>query len=273
MITEEDFVFYKQFLDRSSGYNLYRDKLYFLESRLQEVVRSKKLRDVNEIRHNLQREPNGQMAQHVIEAMTVNETFFFRDQTPYHYFADTMLPELMKRVGGRPLRIWSAACSTGQEPYSLGILLHEKRLQYPQLSWEIIATDINSRILAKARSGLFSELEVHRGLTEQLRQSYFRKDGSQWRIDEGIQRRVQFRLHNLREPMEAGHSFDVVFLRNVLIYFDHATRARVIANIRKAMHPEGYLLLGAAEHLSEEEQDFNRCRDMRGLYRRENQPL
>lgn len=216
-ISEDDFTFYKQFLDKSSGYNLYKDKLYFLENRLKEVMKCSKIDDMSSIRHALQREPFGEMAQNVIEAMTVNETFFFRDETPYTFFEETLLPELADQGGGRPLRIWSAACSTGQEPYSIAMILQEKSRQYPQLKWEITATDINSRILARARSGVFTELEISRGLKEELRDKYFTREGPYWKIDSRLREKIHFKVHNLREIPRMEQPYDFVLLRNVLI--------------------------------------------------------
>jgi chemotaxis protein methyltransferase CheR len=267
-ICEEDFQFYKTFLDKNSGYHLHPEKCYLLESRLQEVVKCNKLDDITTIRPALQREPYGRLAQDVIEAMTVNETFFFRDQSPFEYFNAEILPELAQNRKGTPIRIWSAACSTGQEPYSISMLMHEAKRSLPMMRYEITATDINSRILARARRGSYSALEINRGLAECYLNKYFTKDGSNWAVKDEIKSPITFRTQNLKSAHPTdGNLYDFVFLRNVLIYFDRQTKVSVISNVSRVMQPGGYLLLGAAEHVPDELPQFQTISKVRGLYK------
>jgi chemotaxis protein methyltransferase CheR len=182
------------------------------------------------------------------QAMTVQESYFFRDKVPFNYFIDAMLPKLMaKREDRRRIRVWCAATATGQEPYSLAMELAERDSKLVGWTVDIVATDFVEDALSKARKGLYSQFEVQRGLPVSLLVKYFNKVGTNWEISRDIRRRVEFRVHNLLDGCEDPGPFDVIFCRNVLIYFDEATKRAVVARLASRLAADGYLVLGAAE--------------------------
>ena len=204
----------------------------------------------------------------VIEAMTTNETFFFRDKIPFDHLRQTVLPELLQaRAGRRSLRIWCAASSTGQEPYSIAMCLKEFA---PQLSgWrvEIVATDLSLGVLEKARAGIFSQFEVQRGLPIQLLVKHFRQIGELWQLNADIRAMVQHRQLNLMQDFSHLGSFDVIFCRNVLIYFDQDTKIGVFNRLARSLEADGVLALGAAESVVGMTDAFKPFPERRGLYR------
>lgn len=266
-VTKEQMPFFVKFLQERSGYHLTDDKKYLLESRLRTVLDVDKISDVDAIIQAINKNPNGPIAEHVIEVMTINETFFFRDNSPFESFEKEILPVLAEWGKTRPIRIWSAACSTGQEPYSLTMILEENKHKYPHLTYEIIASDINNRILAKARQGIYSDLEVNRGLPPKYRDKYFTKDGSQWQVNENIRRHVQFKYVNLKGDYTSLGTFDLVLLRNVLIYFDAALKEQILSKVERTLRKDGYLILGAAEGIHDPNHYFVRCPHTKGAYR------
>src|SRR3954464_208221 len=184
----------------------------------------------------------------VIEAMTTNETFFFRDKIPFDHLRQSVIPELMQaRAGRRALRIWCAASSTGQEPYSIAMLLKEFAAQLSGWRVEIIATDLSLGVLEKARAGIFSQFEVQRGLPIQLLVKHFQQVGELWQLNPDIRAMVQHRQLNLMQDFSHLGTFDVIFCRNVLIYFDQDTKAGVFQRLAGVIEPDGVLMLGAAE--------------------------
>lgn len=265
-IDDIEFHFFRNFLKDSSGYHLTDDKRYLLESRLEDVLRSWKLNDHRAIISSIRNDYSSKMATDVIEAMTINETFFFRDQIPFDVFENQLLDRLAESAVANRVRIWSAACSTGQEPYSVAMIATEKRSVYPKLLCDVVGTDINSRVLSRARQGVFSDIEVHRGLPDHYRDKYFTRDGSNWKINDDIRAQVHFRQMNLKGDYDVEGPFDFVLLRNVLIYFDTALKENILRRIADRMRPGGYLLLGAAEGIYDLNHHFQRCSDIKGLY-------
>jgi len=243
-----DFDFLCRLLKERSGLLLASDKAYLLESRLLPVVRRRNMKSLDELVAALRQRIEEETVRDVVEAMTTNESSFFRDLKPFEQFRDLLLPELMKgRAGKRTLRIWSAACSSGQEPYSLAMLLSEHKEKLAGWQIEIIATDLSTEILEKAQAGLYTQFEVQRGLPIQMLVKYFKQEGERWRIDPGLASMVKFRYLNLLEDFSHLGHFDVVFLRNVLIYFDQTTKTTVLDRIARVLQPDGYLYLGGAE--------------------------
>lgn len=180
--------------------------------------------------------------------MTVQESYFFRNKVPFHYFIDVMLPKLMaKRESQRRIRVWCAAAATGQEPYSLAMELAELNSRLVGWTVEILATDLVEDALSRARKGLYSQFEVQRGVPISLLVKYFNKVGNAWEISPDIRGRVEFRAHNLLEDCQTLGEFDVIFCRNVLIYFDDPTKRAVLVRLASQLAPDGYLVLGAAE--------------------------
>lgn len=223
-------------------------KQYLVESRLQPLARREGLTNVAELVKELQGSSRNGLHQKVIEAMTTHETSFFRDIRPFDALRRAVLPELIAaRSATRTLRIWCAACSTGQEPYSLAMLLREN---FPQLQgWDvsILATDLSMQILEKAREGIFNQIEINRGLPAPYLLKYFQRQGMNWRVKEDLRQMVNFRPMNLIEPWPLMPPVDVVLLRNVLIYFDINTKKSILSNVRRLMRPDSYLFLGGAE--------------------------
>jgi chemotaxis protein methyltransferase CheR len=247
-MTELDFEFLRGFLKARSGLSLTTEKRYLIESRLGPVCRRFEIDDLSELARGLKGGRDPDLEKAVVEAMTTNETFFFRDKLPFDLFRDVLLPRyLTARAGVRRLRIWCAAASSGQEPYSLAMLLNEAALQHAGWRVEIIATDISTQVLEKARAGLYSQFEVQRGLPIQLLLKYFTQVGDQWQIASSIRQMVDFRPLNLIKDFGALGTFDIVYCRNVLIYFDSPTKTDVLKRLANCMPTDGALLLGAAE--------------------------
>jgi len=204
----------------------------------------------------------------VVEAMTTNETFFFRDKIPFEHFRDSIMPEMLKaRAARRSIRIWCAAGSTGQEPYSLAMCLKEMGASLAGWRVDIIATDLSQEVLEKSKSGIYSQFEVQRGLPIQLLVKYFKQNGELWQISPDIRAMVQHRQLNLLHDFSQLGAFDVIFCRNVLIYFDQETKISIFGRLAKAMEPDGFLVLGAAETVVGLTDVFKPFPDKRGLYR------
>ncbi|HVY18308.1 MAG TPA: protein-glutamate O-methyltransferase CheR [Rhodopila sp.] len=235
-------------LKSTSGLTIGRDKVYLLETRLGGIIKREKLADLNQLADRLRRPGADTLAREVVEAMTTNESFFFRDDKPFLHFRNHALPRIAgARSQATPIRIWSAASSSGQEAYSLAMIIAECRAVLGERRVEIIGTDIAREQLHRAREGLYSQFEVQRGLPVQMLMRWFRKEDGNWRIHDQIRAMVQFREFNLlSDPRSLGH-FDIVFCRNVLIYFDQPTKGRVLESIAGAMPADGLLYLGGAE--------------------------
>jgi chemotaxis protein methyltransferase CheR len=235
-------------LKTKSGLIIGMDKLYLLETRLAGIVKREKLTDMNGLAERLRRPGSDALGRDVVEAMTTNESFFFRDDKPFLHFRNQALPRLVAaRPAGSPLRVWSAASSSGQEAYSLAMIVAESGGVLGGRKVEIVGTDIARDQLARAREGIYSQFEVQRGLPVQMLMKYFKKDESNWRISDQIRGMAQFREFNLLSDLRSLGKFDIVFCRNVLIYFDQPTKARVLEAIAAIMPPDGMLYLGGAE--------------------------
>ena len=265
-MTPFDYEFLRKFLKDRSGLDLSADKQYLVESRLMPLARKAGLPGLGELVAKLKNgtEP---LAAEVVEAMTTNETFFFRDKVPFDHLKATVLPELMKaRAGRRALRIWCAASSTGQEPYSIAMCLKELGPMLAGWRVEIVATDLSHGVLDKSRAGLFSQFEVQRGLPIQLLVKHFTQVGELWQLNADIRAMVQFKQLNLLQDFSHLGGFDVIFCRNVLIYFDQDTKTNVFGRLAKRIEPDGFLMLGAAETVVGLTDAFKPYPDRRGLY-------
>ncbi|TXH38075.1 MAG: chemotaxis protein CheR [Rhodospirillaceae bacterium] len=266
-MTVTDFEFICQILRERSGLVLTSDKAYLLESRLLPVARKWKLASFDELVKSVRLRPDESMIRDVVEAMTTNESFFFRDTKPFDQFKQLILPALLKsRAASKTIRIWSAACSSGQEAYSLAMILAETGPQLDGWKIEIIGTDLSTEILSRARDGMYSQFEVQRGLPITLLVKYFQQVGDRWQISQKIRHAVQYREFNLlNDPVALGR-FDVVFCRNVLIYFDQPTKTKVLNGIAKQMPTDGYLILGGAETVLGLTERFQLVPGQRGIY-------
>lgn len=247
-LTTASFETFSALLKGSSGLIIGTDKLYLLETRLAGIVKREKLTDMNQLAERLRRPGNDKIARDVVEAMTTNESFFFRDDKPFQHFRSQALPRLVaNRPAGSTLRIWSAASSSGQEAYSLAMIIAECKALLGDRKVEIIGTDIAREQLTRAREGVYTQFEVQRGLPVQMLMRYFRKEDANWRITDAIRGMAQFREFNLLSDPRSLGRFDVVFCRNVLIYFDQPTKSRVLGAIAGVMPADGLLYLGGAE--------------------------
>lgn len=247
-MTQADFDFLRTLLHLRSGLSLSQEKRYLVESRLGILCRRHGIAGLEALVRRLRLENDRALEGAVVEAMTTNETLFFRDRIPFDLFRDVILPEkLAANAATRSLRIWCAAVSSGQEAYSLAMILDDMAARLAGWKIEIIGTDISSEVLDRARAGLYSQFEVQRGLPIQLLLKYFTQEGDKWRIAERIRAMVELKPHNLLESNGHLGQFDVIFCRNVLIYFDVPTKAKVMGSLAQRLAPDGAFLLGAAE--------------------------
>jgi len=265
-VTPLDYDYLRKLLKDRSGLVLSVDKQYLVESRLTPLARKAGIASLGELVAKL-RSNNERLAVDVVEAMTTNESFFYRDKIPFDHFRDTIMPGLLAaRARERRLRIWCAAASTGQEPYSLAMCLKEMKDKLVGWRVEILGTDLSTEVLEKAKAGVYSQFEVQRGLPIQMLVKHFSQVGDTWQISPEIRAMVQYRPLNLLSDFAHLGSFDVVFCRNVLIYFDQETKIGVLNRIARLLDPDGFLVLGAAETVVGLTDAFKPLVDKRGLY-------
>jgi chemotaxis protein methyltransferase CheR len=245
-LSASDFAFVAQLVRREAAIVLAPGKEYLVEARLLPVARQAGVSSVGAFLAELQRRPDPVQQRSIIDALTTNETSWFRDREPFTALTDVIVPELVKlRARTRKVRVWSAASSSGQEAFSLAITLQEA---LPAgWSYEIMGSDISSEMIKRAEIGEYSQVEVNRGLPAPQLIQYFERHGAHWRVAPMLRRNVSFRLLNLTGPLPSLPPFDVIFLRNVLIYFDVATKKAVLRNVARLLRPDGWLFLGAAE--------------------------
>ena len=266
-MTPPDYEYLRKLLKDHSGLDLSADKQYLIESRLLPLARKASLAGIPELVQKMKGGSSSLVTQ-VVEAMTTNETFFFRDKVPFDHFRDAIMPEILQaRAGRKSIRIWCAAGSTGQEPYSLAMCLKEMSGALSGWRVEIIATDLSQEVLEKSKAGIYSQFEVQRGLPIQLLVKYFKQTGEFWQINADIRAMVQHRQLNLLHDFSQLGVFDVIFCRNVLIYFDQDTKINIFNRLAKVMEPDGFLVLGAAETVVGLTDVFKPFPDKRGLYR------
>ena len=266
-MTPQDFDFLRKLLKDRSGLVLAAEKQYLAESRLLPVARRHSLGGVTELVTVLRDDASAPLTMEVVEAMTTNESFFFRDKVPFDHFRDTIMPALMAaRAKEKRLRIWCTAAATGQEPYSLAMSLKAMGALLSGWRVEILATDIATEILEKAKTGIYSQFEVQRGLPIAQLVKFFTQVGESWQIVPELRAMVQFRPLNLLNDFKPLGSFDLVFCRNVLIYFDQPTKIDVLNRLARQMPDDGFLVLGAAETVIGLTDSFKPMTDKRGLY-------
>jgi chemotaxis protein methyltransferase CheR len=266
-VTPLDYDYLRRLLKERSGLVLAADKQYLVESRLLPVARRAGVAGLGDLVQKLKGPQAEPLVVEVVEAMTTNESFFFRDKIPFEHFRASIMPALLAaRAAQRRIRIWCAAASTGQEPYSLAMALKEMAGSTAGWRIEIVATDLSNEVLEKARAGIYSQFEVQRGLPIQLLVKYFSQIGDTWQIAPDIRAMVQYRALNLLADFSHLGTFDLVFCRNVLIYFDQATKTAVLDRIARITDRSGYLVLGAAETVVGLTESFKPLSDRRGLY-------
>jgi len=266
ILSVPEFNYVRRLVLEQSAIVLEEDKGYLIESRLQPLARNVGCASLNLLVHRLQVEPFNGLHRRVVEAMTTNETSFFRDFHPFEGLKKFVLPRLIaQREAEKALTVWCAASSSGQEPYSLAILIREN---FPQLlAWNlrILATDLSTEILARAREARYSQLEVNRGLPASLLVKYFQKRGCDWCLRDDIRGMVDFQIVNLADAWPALPPMDIVMIRNVLIYFGLDTKKEILVKVRRLLKPESYLFLGGAETTFSIDDSFERVQFERAV--------
>lgn len=262
-----EFQFLAELLKRRSGLQLTDDKVYLIESRLLPITRAHNLADLSALCAELRLRPTEALLVEVTEAMTTNESSFFRDIKPYDCLRNILLPRVMAAKTDKTIRIWSAACSTGQEPYSIAISLQEDAAKMAGWQSEIVATDLAQKVIDKAKAGIYSQFEAQRGLPIKLLLNYFTQlPDTSWQMKDPLRSSVKFGTHNLLEDSSRFGKFDIIFCRNVLIYFDDKTKGQVVERLSRNLHPHGVLMLGATETIIDEHKRFKRLDDHHGVY-------
>ncbi|ABF40531.1 MCP methyltransferase, CheR-type [Candidatus Koribacter versatilis Ellin345] len=258
-ISLNEFDYLRELVLTHSAIAIESGKEYLAESRLAQLAYVEGQTSVNALLTNMRGKPFGTLHRKVLDAMTNNETWFFRDLHPFEMIKRKVLPELIVSRGTlRRLNIWSAASSSGQEAYSLAMMIED---EFPELrSWtvRILGTDISSAILNRARGGRYTQMEVNRGLPAPLLTRHFRREGLEWVIKDSIRSRVSFEAINLSNPWQAMATMDIIMLRNVLIYFEVPMKKQILARARNVLHPDGYLFLGSAESMMGLDDGFER---------------
>jgi chemotaxis protein methyltransferase CheR len=266
-MSPDNFEFFAQLLKQRSGQVVSRDKLYLIESRLLPLAKQRGINNIDELVSSLRLRPDESLLRQVTEAMTINESFFFRDTYPFDQFRNFVLPSLLKsRASQKRIRIWCAAASTGQEPYSLAMILKEEAFKLTGWNVDIFATDLSREVLERARQGVYNQFEVKRGLPAAMLNKYFTKQGDNWQISAQIRSMVTFQEFNLLNNMAALGKFDVVFCRNVLIYFERETKRNILKNIAQLLAPDGFLYLGSTETILGLSETFHQHPSQRGIY-------
>ncbi|MDY3554196.1 protein-glutamate O-methyltransferase CheR [Gemmata sp. JC717] len=264
-MTPAEFAFVCRLVRDRSAVVLEPGKEYLVEARLAALANELQFASAGELVAAVRDTQNGALSTRIVEAMVTTETLFFRDRTPFDVLRDAVLPDLIsRRAAARTLNVWSAACSTGQEPYSFVLLL---RQHFPELTgWKVnvLATDLSGQVLARAREGRYNQVEVSRGLPTTLLTEYFEPTGAEWQLRAGVRGAVEFRVLNLARPWPLLPPTDLVFLRNVMIYFDSETKKALLNRIARVLRPDGYLLLGSTETILTLGSPFSRVEHLKG---------
>jgi chemotaxis protein methyltransferase CheR len=245
-LTAQEFVFISNLVRRDASIVLETGKEYLVEARLLPLARKAGISTVSEYVNRARQRPEPGVHEQIVDALTTNETSFFRDSEPFAALTNEVLPELVKaRRANRTVKIWSAACSSGQEPYSLAMTVQDAL----PVGWtgDILATDISAEMLARSQAGTFTQLEVNRGLPAPMLVRHFERVGAHWRISAALRNLVTFKRLNLAAPLPPIGPFDIIFIRNVLIYFDIETKRSVLQQVSNLLRPDGWLFLGSAE--------------------------
>ncbi|MFJ3076626.1 MULTISPECIES: protein-glutamate O-methyltransferase CheR [Pseudomonas] len=249
-----EFEQFRVFLEKACGILLGENKQYLVSSRLNKLMEQQGIKSLGELVQRIQTQPRGGLRELVVDAMTTNETLWFRDTYPFEVLKNKVIPEFIRNNPGQRLRMWSAACSSGQEPYSISMAIDEfERSNLGQLKMgaQIVATDLSGSMLNNCKTGEYDSLAIARGLSQERLQRYFDvKEPGRWAVKPAIRSRVEFRSFNLLDSYAALGKFDIVFCRNVLIYFSAQVKKDILLRIHSTLKPGGYLFLGASEALN-----------------------
>jgi len=267
-MNKADFALFARILKERSGLLMTAQKSYLIESRLMPVAVKHGLASVGQLADVLRAKPDAGLIRDMIEAMTTNESFFFRDIKPFEQFRTIVLPELLRaRAATRRLRLWSAACAAGQEPYSLAMILADEQARLAGWRVTLLASDISGEMVARAQAASYSQFEVGRGLPLKYLVRYFDPESDRWQLKPELSKMVQFRTINLLDDLTELGRFDAIFCRNVLIYFDQETKTSLLDRVAGMLPPDGFLCLGGAETTLGVSDRFDAIADQRGLYR------
>lgn len=251
MFDQCDYREFCQYLSDNSGITLADNKSYLIKTRLKTIFSDYNIESLKDLVDQL-KSNNSRLSRAVIDAMTTNETFWFRDNYPFDYLKSVLLPRWIS--SNKPIKIWCAACSTGQEPYSLSMAIEEYYRDHPndsRISLSILATDLSSRVLGLAEQGIYDSLAMNRGLSIERRQRFFKENSGKWEISSSIKKPIRFSELNLLKSFDQVGSFDMIFCRNVLIYFDQTVKTSILTKLHKALKPDGLLCLGSPEALAQ----------------------
>lgn len=264
----EDFQLISELLKQRSGLSITKEKMYLIESRLQPIARSHGYADLSDFIRRALRPANPDIEHEVVQAMTTNETMFFRDLKPFTQLRERIIPHWRAQHPARQkLRIWSAACSSGQEPYTIAMSLKEETAALSGCDIDIVASDLSEKVVEKAIKGVYSQFEVQRGLPIQMLIKYFEQgEENCWRVKDTIKRMVHFQSHNLLHDATRFGTFDIIFCRNVLIYFDTETKLAVLNRLAGMLNPPGFLVLGSAETVFGLDSPFEPYENESGVY-------
>ena len=247
-IATTELKFISDLVRERSAIVLEPEKEYLVQARLEPVAKEHGFSCLDELVEKLRTMPYGSLHKQVIEAMTTNETSFFRDVAPFEALKEIILPDMIKkRETSKSLNLWCGASSSGQEPYTIAFVIREKFSELGSWSLKLTATDISTEMLARCQEGKYSQLEVNRGLPAQFLVKYFTKKGLGWQVNDDLRKMIEFKEMNLVGPWLPFPKLDIVFLRNVLIYFDVETKKKILKKIRENLRPDGYLFLGGSE--------------------------
>lgn len=265
-LASADFNYLHGFFKRKSGYVLEQGREFICASCLSGLMHHYGISDLSDVVAKLRQEPEGNFAQSVVEAMTINETMFFRDQLPFQYLAQSILPRLAAGRSPGQISIWSTACSSGQEPYSIAMLLEKEKFNYPGWRFSIIGSDISGEMIEKAEAGIYTDFEVERGLTPELISEFMIRDGERWRVNNTIKSTVTFNKVNLLDIPASTGVFDVIFCRNVMIYFEENQKKEILRNLRNHVRTGGFMVMGVSEKLPAGVNEFKPLENLNGVY-------
>lgn len=266
-MTDDEYQFLANFFKTRSGLVLTPEKIYLIENRLLPIAKRRNLENLPDFVNALKAGTDKALIDEVTDAMTVNETFFFRDGKPFELFKNKVLPDLIKRrAAQKSIKIWCAAAALGQEPYTIAMLLLEAKALMAGWRQSLLATDISNSALAKATAGKYTEFEVQRGLPPEYLDRYFTKNGVGWEVKQQVKDLIKFQHFNLLNSPAGTGPFDIVFCRNVLIYFDEQTKREVLKRIRSVMTDDGLLFMGGAETVVGLSDEFAPVTGERGIY-------
>lgn len=266
MVDTQTYTFYRDFLFAQSGYVLSQDKSYLLESKLSPIAKKHGAENVIALAQKLSKLPTTPLMQDVVGAMTINETFFFRDNKPFDTLEELVVEKYVKQQDRSRLKYWSAACSSGQEAYSIAMVMEKISKLHRNIHYDIVATDISTEIVKKAQQGIYNDFEVKRGLSDAQIKDYFDQTENGWQIKARLKNHILFKTGNLVRDYYSDGPFDIIFLRNVLIYFDVETKTKVLEKMHRVLGRDGYLVLGAPETVIGLGDYFSPSQRYRGFY-------